>query len=622
MDDPISMARMLYDSPDLDPAERARELYKYFQPQHFEREHANGALKSQDITLTALAQLVTWRLNARRCLIAYFDEETQYIAAEATKTLDLEDTTRAEDPMDVLWVGSGPPSAFPANSLCMGTLRAISSEGSATFEVCEIAKDPFHGSLACVTGGPRFQYYLGAPLRTRSGIAIGTIYVVDEVSKPPATKQQKRFLSTIANDIVRHLVLLREREERRRALQMNQYLSAFVNPLTDAGMSRKPARHRRVQSNSANRKEPASRVTSLQGRLGSESQEEDSNSDVSEESISSPHLNRARKTIPHKQVGEDDGHNKVFRSAARLLRKALDLDDGGVVFCDSRADISPGIISSPQQGRRRSRMSLRDQRRNSFSTASSVSVLAFSTTRNPQGKSAELAEDLEDDDEEFTAPSVDTITEMIQRHGRGVLWDLDTAGITLFDSDGDDALTEVQKQAEVAVLRQHFPSATQVLALPVWEPRLSRWVVCFAYHASRYRFFSRDVDLLYSIAFNSCLTIELARLTAASSNKLKSDFISSMYVLISHVVNLFTLTYRNRSHELRSPLHGILASCEFLEDTSPNPFQQSLVHTVNSCARTLLDTISQVLDYSKINGGRPRQSHRFSMLISLSSFRT
>jgi hypothetical protein len=157
MDNPIDMARMLYTSPDLDPAERARELYQYFQPRHFEREHAHGALMSPDITLTALAQLVTWRLDARRCLIAYFDEETQYIAAEATKTLDLEDTTRAEDPYDALWVGSGPPSAYPHNSLCMGTLRAITNEGSATFEVCEIADDPFHGSLACVTGGPMFK---------------------------------------------------------------------------------------------------------------------------------------------------------------------------------------------------------------------------------------------------------------------------------------------------------------------------------------------------------------------------------------------------------------------------------------------------------------------------------
>jgi len=48
-------------------------------------------------------------------------------------------------------------------------------------------------------------------------------------------------------------------------------------------------------------------------------------------------------------------------------------------------------------------------------------------------------------------------------------------------------------------------------------------------------------------------------------------------------------------------LTGILASCEFLQDTETSSFQQSLVDTVDSCARTLLDTISMVLDYSKIN---------------------
>jgi signal transduction histidine kinase len=52
---------------------------------------------------------------------------------------------------------------------------------------------------------------------------------------------------------------------------------------------------------------------------------------------------------------------------------------------------------------------------------------------------------------------------------------------------------------------------------------------------------------------------------------------------------------------LRSPLHGILASCEFLDDTELSSFQKSLVDTADSCARTLLDTINMVLDYSKIN---------------------
>ena len=46
---------------------------------------------------------------------------------------------------------------------------------------------------------------------------------------------------------------------------------------------------------------------------------------------------------------------------------------------------------------------------------------------------------------------------------------------------------------------------------------------------------------------------------------------------------------------------GILASAEFLTETEFDAFQGSLVDTISSCGRTLLDTINHILDYSKIN---------------------
>lgn len=68
-----------------------------------------------------------------------------------------------------------------------------------------------------------------------------------------------------------------------------------------------------------------------------------------------------------------------------------------------------------------------------------------------------------------------------------------------------------------------------------------------------------------------------------TADRAKGDFISSV------------------SHELRSPLHGILASAEFLSETDLDNFQRSFVDTVESCGRTLLDTINHVLDFSKLN---------------------
>lgn len=44
-----------------------------------------------------------------------------------------------------------------------------------------------------------------------------------------------------------------------------------------------------------------------------------------------------------------------------------------------------------------------------------------------------------------------------------------------------------------------------------------------------------------------------------------------------------------------------MASAEFLADTNLDSFQRSFVDTVESCGRTLLDTINHVLDFSKLN---------------------
>ena len=56
----------------------------------------------------------------------------------------------------------------------------------------------------------------------------------------------------------------------------------------------------------------------------------------------------------------------------------------------------------------------------------------------------------------------------------------------------------------------------------------------------------------------------------------------------------------NISHELRSPLHGILASAEFISDTRLDTLQRTFVETIDSCGRTLLEVINNVLDFGKL----------------------
>ena len=86
---------------------------------------------------------------------------------------------------------------------------------------------------------------------------------------------------------------------------------------------------------------------------------------------------------------------------------------------------------------------------------------------------------------------------------------------------------------------------------------------------------------------------EVAGLDMIAADRAKSDFISSI------------------SHELRSPLYGILASVEFLQDTAVDLFQNSMIDTIERCGRTLLDIIQYVLDFAKINNfTKPKRNAR------------
>jgi signal transduction histidine kinase len=70
-------------------------------------------------------------------------------------------------------------------------------------------------------------------------------------------------------------------------------------------------------------------------------------------------------------------------------------------------------------------------------------------------------------------------------------------------------------------------------------------------------------------------------LEVSALSKAKSDFISSI------------------SHELRSPLHGILAGVEILRDTMNLESEISMLDSIDACGSLLLDTINHLLDYSK-----------------------
>jgi signal transduction histidine kinase len=207
---------------------------------------------------------------------------------------------------------------------------------------------------------------------------------------------------------------------------------------------------------------------------------------------------------------------------------------------------------------------------------------------------------------------------LLRRYPRGKLWTFDIDGAVSSSSE-DEAFKRLHRdldqrrndirrrnvrnskaKSDARFLAKHFPSVRQLLFVPLWDAGRSRWLSgCFAWSTEPTRILSKQSELAFLTAFGNSVMAEWARIDTEIADQKKGDFIGSI------------------SHELRSPLHGILASAEFLEEVTTG-WESRLVETIDSCGRTLLDTIvslplvvyillialisqNHILDYSKIN---------------------
>ncbi|TID17716.1 hypothetical protein E2P81_ATG10692 [Venturia nashicola] len=587
---------------------RARELYKYYIPQSSAFCTTQNTLP--DTVLTSHAQLVAWRLNCQRAMISVIDRETQYFVAESTKTLDLSDASVYDDPSDAIWAGC--INVPKAGRLCEHTILELPRPNGdpAIFEVLDLTKDDRFDTLPFVVEAPFFKYYCGVPLRTKKGVAIGSLFALDNKVREPLSRSNQMFLATMAENVMAHYENVKEKEDRKRSLNMNMCLAAFVDP---ENQIRRHKRHQSAQSRDKPRSEKSTSSVKTVERIATNGDRVAASADNSTpltpaSQTGSDHSEAtSASTSLSKRVDEDD-HIETFQRAADLLQDSLSLQTGGVVFMDTptsyrsrrrntrQSEESPNSSddseAAKQVGRRDSIGSATLKSSSSWgpsrmanppSGSKPTEILAYS----PRHLKGDTANDLY-----FKPLANDDMERLIKRHPRGKLFNLDPENIITSSSDGDEfaAPYEVPKskkltstKAEGALLAKHFPGALQVIFLPLWDASASRFSAFFAYTTSEFRTFSNNPDFLHCIAFCNCVMTEITRLATTAADQQKSDFIGSV------------------SHELRSPLHGILASCEFLNDTDTSSFQKSLIDTADSCARTLLDTINMVLDYSKIN---------------------
>lgn len=125
-------------------------------------------------------------------------------------------------------------------------------------------------------------------------------------------------------------------------------------------------------------------------------------------------------------------------------------------------------------------------------------------------------------------------------------------------------------------LSRQIPDAKYVLFYPLWDWSKSRWLAgTLVWVTGCHRPLGTD-ELHYFKAFGDSIISEVSRLHWTANENSKFDFVTSI------------------SHELRSPLHGILASTELLHDIPLQSTQKDIVKMISTSGTTLLDTIDHL----------------------------
>lgn len=118
-----------------------------------------------------------------------------------------------------------------------------------------------------------------------------------------------------------------------------------------------------------------------------------------------------------------------------------------------------------------------------------------------------------------------------------------TKGIKLAKGEAKRQRTRISRQDEANAILQIFPGSRSIIVFPMWDFHREKWYASnILWTTDPTRVFTKQDDLSYLASFGNNIMAEVSRLEAIAANHTKSTFISSI------------------SHELRSPLHGVMGS--------------------------------------------------------------
>jgi signal transduction histidine kinase/GAF domain-containing protein len=565
----------------------------------------------RDRSLTAFAQLAALRLDARRAMVSLIDTHRQFILAEATRTVSLF-SPEAERPGDEVWLGNA--ILNKSDAVChhtfSSTYTATEDNGDTIEAECMVVPDcrldPRFADKDYVKGEPGVRFYAGVPIITRAGNRIGVYAVSDEKPRAGITAAELRFMQDVAAAVMEHLELAKDSDDRLKGERMVKGLTQFI----ELSAAQDPRENHSSRSS-----------TTMDRQTENARQQTVDEEDTPAHSAPPTTVKQAmRKNHCESDIA------RIFQRAARIIREGTDAD--GVVFFDTSAAGIQGQLhdfsrqagssddsathnttdfdtgdSTKSRRKRRQTVILPEHSSEAAHAQSKACPVAGLALR--EGIAALVHADFA-----FTESGMERY---IHRYPNGKFFNYNEEGLGINSSDEKSQTSETDQSDRTQVpstsapkksrkRREKFipteflkvlPNVRTLIFLPLWDLSTERWVAGgFIWTTQAGRLMSPEHELPYLQAFGNSITSEVARLSTQKADKAKTTFIASI------------------SHELRSPLHGILGSVEFLRDTVSSTYQESLVSSIETCGKTLLDTIDHVLDYAKINKLRSATSRR------------
>jgi GAF domain-containing protein len=158
---------------------------RYFQPPSpsIDKDKPRVAL---DTSLTAFAQLSALKLNCQRSFISLVDHETQYIIAEATRTVSLEtgETDGGADDaiylgattLDIFWgVCPNTISVFTATDNSPNIAAPYVKANQSYYVMNDLLKVPGYETRPYIIGWPHMRYYAEVPIHSPSGLIVNHV---------------------------------------------------------------------------------------------------------------------------------------------------------------------------------------------------------------------------------------------------------------------------------------------------------------------------------------------------------------------------------------------------------------------------------------------------------------